>query len=658
MRLMRRRARIPQWLWWVVIAAVVGAVLAASLLLARASDENLSEAVGLATGLLGLVIGGVPVVVALRRRPTGDEASVADAIAKLQFRRIGNEIDRLGLSGEDYIDLEWSRGDSGAAEFGTHWLATRPRLAVILGDKGSGKSVATMLLTHQLLRLRRDDHKDEQRIPVPVLLQVGEWDPGAELLTWVAAKLTDQLGVADASAAESLVQDGALLLVLDGFDDIPKVHRTKALKAIRRFLTDTHCSVVLASRITEYEGAMKRAGRFPPPSEIRIGRVRPAQAKRFLLNGTQEVGHWDPIIDLVDEHDNPVAEALESPLMVYLTSEVYKHEPPDRSELEELKDRAAVERHLLAAYLPARYDRGTRYDRDRAVRWLRTIAGHLVATDAPRFAWWELHKALNPRDYTMMTAIISGLFCWPPLYFAFGPVLPLGFITAFAALIGWVVGWIGGQLRQDTDRQQEGPQYLAFHRKQFRSRVARRFVYPWLVAMLIALPVFWFMTGSVALVLATLTYMTLTALAGLVNEARLPHQLQIFGPRRVFETTRNATLATALLYMIAIGLMVWAIFAFLFPYEHSARAGVAFGLMSVTVSTLLAPATWHQYRMAHLKIALTKPSRLPLRLMRFLDDAHKRGVLRQVGATYEFRHDELKAYLIASAGESGARAPS
>ncbi len=34
--------------------------------------------------------------------------------------------------------------------------------------------------------------------------------------------------------------------------------------------------------------------------------------------------------------------------------------------------------------------------------------------------------------------------------------------------------------------------------------------------------------------------------------------------------------------------------------------------------------------------------RLPWNLMAFLDDAHKRGVLRQVGAVYQFRHARLQ----------------
>jgi hypothetical protein len=44
---------------------------------------------------------------------------------------------------------------------------------------------------------------------------------------------------------------------------------------------------------------------------------------------------------------------------------------------------------------------------------------------------------------------------------------------------------------------------------------------------------------------------------------------------------------------------------------------------------------------------------LPLRTMRFLDDAHQRGVLRQVGAEYQFRHVRLQDYLASPQGREG-----
>jgi hypothetical protein len=40
--------------------------------------------------------------------------------------------------------------------------------------------------------------------------------------------------------------------------------------------------------------------------------------------------------------------------------------------------------------------------------------------------------------------------------------------------------------------------------------------------------------------------------------------------------------------------------------------------------------------------------RLPWRLIRFLDDAHRRGVLRQTGAVHRFRHADLQRHLAES----------
>ena len=54
-------------------------------------------------------------------------------------------------------------------------------------------------------------------------------------------------------------------------------------------------------------------------------------------------------------------------------------------------------------------------------------------------------------------------------------------------------------------------------------------------------------------------------------------------------------------------------------------------------------AAWPQYEIARAWLAL--PRRLPWRLMTFLADAHRRGVLRQAGAVYQFRHIELQQRL-------------
>jgi len=84
-------------------------------------------------------------------------------------------------------------------------------------------------------------------------------------------------------------------------------------------------------------------------------------------------------------------------------------------------------------------------------------------------------------------------------------------------------------------------------------------------------------------------------------------------------------------------------------YVGFRRVGaVAFGLGTGTVGVLA--RAWGGFVVGRGWLALR--GRLPWRLMRFLDDAHRRGVLRQSGAVYEFRHARLQDHLADPRSES------
>jgi DNA-binding SARP family transcriptional activator len=63
-----------------------------------------------------------------------------------------------------------------------------------------------------------------------------------------------------------------------------------------------------------------------------------------------------------------------------------------------------------------------------------------------------------------------------------------------------------------------------------------------------------------------------------------------------------------------------------------------------TLTYVLAFTAWGQW-LLFTRIALPLTGRLPWSTMAFLDDAHRRGVLRQVGAVYQFRHARLQGHL-------------
>jgi hypothetical protein len=71
--------------------------------------------------------------------------------------------------------------------------------------------------------------------------------------------------------------------------------------------------------------------------------------------------------------------------------------------------------------------------------------------------------------------------------------------------------------------------------------------------------------------------------------------------------------------------------------------GIAAGLVvGVAVAVLLgtSQAAWPSYLLTVGWLAFRH--RLPWLLMGFLADSHQRGVLRQAGAVYQFRHIELQ----------------
>jgi hypothetical protein len=75
-------------------------------------------------------------------------------------------------------------------------------------------------------------------------------------------------------------------------------------------------------------------------------------------------------------------------------------------------------------------------------------------------------------------------------------------------------------------------------------------------------------------------------------------------------------------------------------------AGLVAGLALGLVSGLIYPKTWTA-SLAFTQLGVS--CHTPMRLMRFLEDARKRDVLRTVGPVYQFRHARLQDRLAAQA---------
>jgi DNA-binding SARP family transcriptional activator len=618
-------------------------------------------------------------------RWSSTEREVAAAASAVLGDRPGDGPERLVLSG-DLTDV--------VAKF----RQVPPRQLVVLGEPGAGKSVLAILLT---LGLLADPPPGE---PVPVLLPLASWNPHHEHLdAWLARRLVEEYpGLANTAtygpdAGLRLVLEGRVIPVLDGLDETPPGLHTAAIDALDQAVGAGR-PLVVTCRGAEYELAVRAAGSFlTRAAVVEIEPVEIEDAVDFLT-ARRRPGEtrWAALVDrLRREPTGPLAQALRTPLMVDLARTAYANPATDPGELcdtARFPGRASIERHLLDAYLPsvyarrpsspARLDQPRDYDPQHVERWLSFLARRLERERTRDLAWWRLDHAV-PR-------VVVGLYLGlpPALLFAITGLLAADPLTA--AIYGGSLA-AAGVVTHIIGRR-PGPQRVEATFTGIAGRFARRFTvgavagaslgFGWslpigvigLVAVVFGLAVgvhVWLGTpldanrvSSPDTVLrqdraAALSFtLAFTAALGLFYGLALTltqdtPTVEILDGRFDVVLSVAGGIAAALLgrYFapkpgtVAYGIAGALISGQLIPgapsVAHAVAAAGLFGL-AVGLSVCLARA-WGAFSCTRLWLA--GRGQIPLRFMAFLDDAHRRGVLRQVGAVYQFRHARLQERL-------------
>jgi hypothetical protein len=115
-------------------------------------------------------------------------------------------------------------------------------------------------------------------------------------------------------------------------------------------------------------------------------------------------------------------------------------------------------------------------------------------------------------------------------------------------------------------------------------------------------------------------------------------------PAFLLAADRRNALARSLLYALTLGGVGGLIqVASSAEDEPWFMVGATLGLPVATV-VLLGGTAWGRW-LVLTRVWLPLTGKLPWRLLEFLEDAHRRGILRQVGAVYQFRHARLQEQL-------------
>lgn len=566
---------------------------------------------------------------------------------------------------------------------------------VMTGGPGSGKTGAMILLLLEALDWRRRLPADERRrVPVPVWLTLGGWDPvTVPLSEWVVRVLNQDYPALRSpryggDAAAELVAFGWVALFLDGLDEMPGHLRTAALRRLNDEARQLR--VVVTSRPREWEEAVGDAG-LEHSAVIELRPVRPLTAARFLLQ--EAPGHdpaaWRGVADYITENPaSTAARALATPLALSMARAAYATGDPgvitDPSAFPTVE---TITTHLMEHFLAVAYPDG--HEGDRMTRRLSWIARHMGTSQDLR--WWEIPRWVPEWQLRLARAVLGGVTAY--LVVTIAALITQG--IALMTLFGTVAGLFIAVLTGFVIRPRRKPTY-----RRWGDRL--RGVLTTLIGMTIAVfaaltPILvhyraegaadfnsYIIAGVVSTVAGIATFGIFSLMWGrtgpdtagaprlltprwprplwlaplwvALSPLLLPRLLNLWAtpaansPSATASGTYRADRMTSVVYASTYALTLGVPLGVLLSWTISASGGPGMSLAGPVWGAAGGIVTWVTAWLCTGQVPLVLLTQLILlsRLGRMsfaqlLDDALQRQVLRQAGTVYQFRHAAIQA---------------
>ena len=544
-----------------------------------------------------------------------------------------------------------------------------PSRMVILGEPGSGKTVAALSLIAHVNSEQRE-HK-----PVVELFPLVAWDawrrgsPDASFAEWLSAELASTYPEFALGIARNLIEAGLVIPVLDGLDEIPSVEGRHACKeAIDRFArrSPPHGQFVVTCRTDVYlELHPHWVSTDRPPLVLRP--LEPEEILAALNTSPWAHERWDAAREAIGRGDPALTGVLGSPLRLSIALQVYGERDPDELIHQEPGDAEGRLWELLLESRDAAYEG---HEPDQVRRWLSFLARAMKSGSRLRFALHELPLLTPASDKEVRRFIVTvtaSVSLASALYFGVSAALtssgaPIVTIV-FGCFLGAFAGFLGGTLAAGLPAQVTLPSTPRTRSRLLtRGAVAAAALAGFSVGQVLGPPDLFSWGVAVAGVGGALGGV---AVLGLV--ARLlpgtqvvaddpPSWFAASSPTAVLRASRNAGLRAAVVWApLATVFMMFATVTtsagesnltgadLLNPSSLTFLSG--FGLLAgLVAASLLGAGPW--LFNAWLRRRRAREGILPRRLPRFLAwcAEPERGWLR-IGDAYEFRHRSLLDHL-------------
>jgi NACHT domain len=621
-------------------------------------------------------------------------ASRAESLAKEVSGEWGIHRARL-LGGPEAADVEFKQDNAlELVEHGTagglprgrrsgileYYQQLDPARLVILGPPGAGKTLLALELALRLLSARARDSK----IPVPV--SVAGWDTGRPLGDWLVDRLVEAYGE-NIRVARELVARRRVLPVLDGLDEMdydrPDEGKTatgsttRAAKALAVLNASASMEglarmpVVLTCRSGAYRRLAAKHTALQDATVIRILPLTPRKinqylARRFPGNPARTVParKWIWICqEIARQPIPPLAKALSTPWRLTLAITTCEAGLMTSAALRGQANSGGLDERLLETFIPATTQLhplpgGHHYDAKSVRLWLTSLARHLrweeqhgtSGADLVLHKLWPIAETGQQRVRRLHTTlsvtagVVAGGFASELVGGTWGVV-----VMSFTVIVGIRFGVVAGRMQEPAPSRVNLPQLIS------RKGLPR-------------------LGAAILLAIAAGT-------AGYIDNG--PAAAKPAGGATAFATAVAVGLAAGLATAIAaglgrglpravaptdplrndlaFGLAIGSAIALAGGFPGGLTGGLAASLhlnatLTVPGSTLLATAiallcgvalgsrAWLRYTLA---IAFASANhKLPRRLRPFMEWAYQAGLLRTAGIAYQFRHDELRKWLL------------
>lgn len=561
---------------------------------------------------------------------------------------------------------------------------------LVLGSAGSGKTMLTLRFVQDLMKTRASED------PVPVIFNLASWDPTAiDLRDWLIERLLrDHTGMDvrtrnNRTRAADLVEFSRILPVLDGFDEIATGLHDAAVEQ----LSQTGLPWLLTSRPVEDDRVSRKLAKFPTAELVDL-------TADDLIDYLARDDSWTPVLEEIRLHPTGhVAQALRTPLMASLACTVHGvggEDPAVLLDTSRFPTSDAVEKHLLGEFVRTVYRRGRRWDPDDAWRWLGHLARHVGRLDTNDLAWWELCAMMRRSTRVLLMvatmSLLTVLLDWIvhlPLHmvrngFAAGlrGALVEGLLVAsvvgvpFGLGYGLLVAFRGrGIAPSRVQLALRGPRTGRSIRGAFAAGLSGGLVLGLCYGL--AFTLLHFLWGHLfggrpevatsaeflrtMLINSVIWGLPVSLVGSLVLgvAVMLESPLDIrkaFDPATLLASNRATSLRQAAVHVpvIAVAMIIGiplVIMVVLQPQLGplawdplgTSLGGVLSGFLGA-LAYLIAMTAWGQWVVLS-RVWLPLTGRMPWPMMAFLKDAYDRGVLRQSGASYQFRHERLRKHL-------------